>query len=649
MNQPALLVIEILTPHGSPVPGATVRLIGATVECLGAETSPGSYAAALPNPDDYILIVERSGISGGFDHKTLRTTLFYCIHPEAGPLVVGMEQPEGEISRVAGITRDGSLFRLRVTLDYLFFTHIGSPPTLGNRVDVLTDGEEGWAAVARAIGEAKLSLHLVTWVYQPTAELLRPAPLTDPEERAPFTVHSLLEQTALRGVRVRLLLWDAPFIDVPVEARRAGRAAGDNFEVMQEANPTRRPLLNDSEWHLYNKLLGDFQIGSYHQKTVVVDGRIGFCTGMNLKENDWDTHAHALFEPARCRFSRPSLFRQTVLEHVHIADHRPRHDFMARVEGPVVEYLEENFRERWNRLIEQRARWSENATPLPPHPPEAPPETAAASPSLFPDGAIKVTAPEADVHARPPALSTESASPVPEPPRIAAAPGASQAQVIRTMPAPRPERGILDVYRRAIGCARRLIYIEDQYFRSVHVSDALADAARMWPDLKIIVLTVEQQADSPFAGSWARATFERVKDRRPDFELYTLRVAARKKDGEPVTDEVDNHAKLLIVDDLFFTVGSCNLNDRGFEFEGELNIAVADAALAKDLRISLWRSHLGGDDRISGDIDADVALWKEHAEKNRAYDPKSGAPLESHVFPFEPRASRTLVFGHDVF
>ncbi len=56
-------------------------------------------------------------------------------------------------------------------------------------------------------------------------------------------------------------------------------------------------------------------------------------------------------------------------------------------------------------------------------------------------------------------------------------------EITRTMPEPFAERGVLDVYLRALRTARRLIYIEDQYFRSTHVSDAIADAVRAWPDL----------------------------------------------------------------------------------------------------------------------------------------------------------------------
>jgi phospholipase D1/2 len=235
------------------------------------------------------------------------------------------------------------------------------------------------------------------------------------------------------------------------------------------------------------------------------------------------------------------------------------------------------------------------------------------------------------------------------PAAIAADKGASQVQVVRTMPEPFAERGILDVYLRAIGAARRLIYIEDQYFRSTHVSDALADAVRAWPSLKLVVLTSECQGNQRIMGSWSYECFARIARRLPGFELYTMRVGAEDAYGERSLVEVDNHAKLMIVDDIFLTVGSCNLNDRGFEYEGEINLAVVDPDLVHKFRVELFREHLGDDARVSGDIDADVSVWKEHADRNRALDLERDGLPTSHVFPFTPRAHKTPPFGADIF
>jgi phosphatidylserine/phosphatidylglycerophosphate/cardiolipin synthase-like enzyme len=94
-----------------------------------------------------------------------------------------------------------------VVLDYKWFTPIGFPPTLGNRVELLVDGEDGWGSVARSIAEARETIRIVTWVYDPRMELLRPDPLSNPASRVTNTIHQMLGRRAADGVLVQLLLW----------------------------------------------------------------------------------------------------------------------------------------------------------------------------------------------------------------------------------------------------------------------------------------------------------------------------------------------------------------------------------------------------------------------------------------------------------
>ena len=73
------------------------------------------------------------------------------------------------------------------------------------------------------------------------------------------------------------------------------------------------------------------------------------------------------------------------------------------------------------------------------------------------------------------------------------------------------------------------------------------------------------------------------------------------------------HAKVCVVDDVWATIGSDNLNRRSWSHDSELNIAVLDETLderdprdpgglgdgarlfARDLRLQLWREHTDGD------------------------------------------------------
>jgi phosphatidylserine/phosphatidylglycerophosphate/cardiolipin synthase-like enzyme len=53
------------------------------------------------------------------------------------------------------------------------------------------------------------------------------------------------------------------------------------------------------------------------------------------------------------------------------------------------------------------------------------------------------------------------------------------------------------------------------------------------------------------------------------------------------------HAKVAVVDDIWCTVGSGNLNNRGMADDTEINVAVLDAELARAFRLSLQGEHLG--------------------------------------------------------
>jgi phosphatidylserine/phosphatidylglycerophosphate/cardiolipin synthase-like enzyme len=76
------------------------------------------------------------------------------------------------------------------------------------------------------------------------------------------------------------------------------------------------------------------------------------------------------------------------------------------------------------------------------------------------------------------------------------------------------------------------------------------------------------------------------------------------KKGAPVTHSrlgsIYVHSKIMIVDDLFVSIGSANLNRRGFFFDGEINafaiperLAAAADNPARALRAQLWAQHLG--------------------------------------------------------
>jgi phosphatidylserine/phosphatidylglycerophosphate/cardiolipin synthase-like enzyme len=81
------------------------------------------------------------------------------------------------------------------------------------------------------------------------------------------------------------------------------------------------------------------------------------------------------------------------------------------------------------------------------------------------------------------------------------------------------------------------------------------------------------------------------------------------------------HAKVCIVDDAWFTIGSDNFNRRSWTSDSELTCAVVDSSagdgsLARDLRHELWAEHLAttpDDPRLDGSGAELLALWRSHA------------------------------------
>ena len=199
-------------------------------------------------------------------------------------------------------------------------------------------------------------------------------------------------------------------------------------------------------------------------------------------------------------------------------------------------------------------------------------------------------------------------------------------QILRTYPsrrhgypfAPLGERSVARAYEKALRRARSLIYIEDQYLWSADVVKAFADALREQPQLRLIaVLPMLADQDGRISGPpneigridalhlLQRAGGDRVA-------VYGL----ENSSGLPIYV----HAKVCVIDDVWATVGSDNLNRRSWSHDSELSCAVLDQnrdprepldpagigdgarVFARDLRLELAREHLGRRKDDDGDL-----------------------------------------------
>jgi phosphatidylserine/phosphatidylglycerophosphate/cardiolipin synthase-like enzyme len=90
------------------------------------------------------------------------------------------------------------------------------------------------------------------------------------------------------------------------------------------------------------------------------------------------------------------------------------------------------------------------------------------------------------------------------------------------------------------------------------------------------------------------------------------------------------HAKLMIVDDAFTTLGSANINMRSMEVDSELNIGMENCEVASSLRKRLWNIHTKGLG-AQEDVEKAYAQWDNIITRNAKNQRENRAPIASLV------------------
>jgi phosphatidylserine/phosphatidylglycerophosphate/cardiolipin synthase-like enzyme len=451
--------------------------------------------------------------------------------------------------------------------------------TAGNHVSVHVDGAAYFARLHQLLSglEAGDWVYLTDWRIDATRLLAGPGTALGP----------LLAGLTRRGVAIRGLLW---------------RSHPALVRFNQDANRVLSTQVNRAG----GQLVADQRVrrfGSHHQKLLVVHlpnrpGRcIAFVGGIDLARGRRDDPDHlGDADPVRID---PRYGRRP-----------PWHDLQLELHGPAVLDVDLTFRERW-----------EDRTP--------------------PDHRNPLRAMWRRLSHEPRRLGLLQRR-LP-PPRA----GSHAVQVLRTYPArrrvlpfaPEGERSIARAYLKALGRARSLVYIEDQYLWGTLVADALAGALRRAPELRmIIVLPRHPDRDGRISGRAARAAQWRAINNLvgaggPRVAVYDL----ENEQGTPIYV----HAKAVVIDDVWAMVGSANLNRRSWTHDSEVACAVVDQerdprrptdpgglgdgarVFARQLRLRLWREHLG----LAGDADdtrlldpvAGFEAWRATAARLQAW------------------------------
>ena len=268
---------------------------------------------------------------------------------------------------------------------------------------------------------------------------------------------------------------------------------------------------------------------SQHQKLVVVDGALAFCGGLDLTRSRWDTSSH---EPADHR-------RINEGEDDHYA---PFHDTVMAMDGEAARVVDEIVRDRWHRATGRTLKRTvvEGADPWPP--------------------SLRVSLTDVDV-----ALSRTRAA-------LGNEPSICEVQAL---------------YLDMIAKAKKTIYIENQYFTSKSLGDALAArlAEEDGPEvIAVLRLSTQGWLEAPTMGTLRTVLLKKLvqADRHGRFHAYFPHIPGLRE-GQCC----DLHSKLMIVDDEVMRIGSANFANRSMGLDTECDAAIearGDERIASAIR-----------------------------------------------------------------
>ncbi|HEY0756616.1 MAG TPA: phospholipase D-like domain-containing protein [Ktedonobacteraceae bacterium] len=517
------------------------------------------------------------------------------------------------------------------------------PVRADSQVTFLADGRHTMWTMCLHFLNARHSIHLANWGITPYIQLVRgldhrAGPDGSSEQLAllevlkaaglaavdiefwttqELTLQNVLSHAVRKGVDVKVLLWACPEVFSHYSPKTA-------YEQLTAVGV--HCVMDDSSSGLQH--ISE----SLHQKISIIDGQYAFVGGIDpLIElsgdfDRWDTPWHSFISDLR---QNP----RGAISHTW-------HDAHSLIEGTAARDVEFNFYQRWNEVV-QRHRLPQ---------------------ALLPE-------PDRTHHEALPHRLVQIARTIP--------PGTYR------FAAKNGIQDIAQIHANAFSSLQQFAYLENQYFWlhtfvGIEIGDFGPVNFEMERNMRLLAQALEHGSsvimvlpDHPNVGRAftdkglnhlrAQAPSAAAAGRIQIFSLATSTTIEGKEEYRPIYV----HAKVTIVDDLWSTIGSANLNNRGMRDDAEINVAVLNRDFAHDLRIMLWAEHLGliqeeeqflvsrylGHQTLSP-TDSEIALkiWQaliekldnpasglrllsESAHANLEHFRK-GEPLTGHLFPY---------------
>ncbi len=335
-----------------------------------------------------------------------------------------------------------------------------------------------------------------------------------------------------------------------------------------------------------------------HAKTLIVDGYEAFVIGSAFIPDYWDTSMHLINDPRR----EPELVR-------------PVHDISVKLNGGSVYYVEELFVEMWN-YISSKDYNGKNKLNISFHPISSGKDHIQIARSVTKDTLTK-----------------------------------------------KGELGIFEGYRKAITQASDFIYLENQYFTNNSILKALKNVIKFNDDLQVIFL-INEDPELPGYKKWQNKAIKKLGIKNTEdnlkhpqigfFSLWSSGWGENQYEIQPIYV----HTKAAIVDDIWATVGTANLDgtslthvnelkgffDSKFHRSMEINVMILDDKGSKNaiesFRNSLWNEHLGyGKTSLNQPINGWLELWQKIAQDNIRSLNQKKPYINGQILPYSPEKS----------
>jgi cardiolipin synthase len=365
--------------------------------------------------------------------------------------IVGLRQSAARLSSSADRCRGAGLFP---TIE----AYTDAPIVAGNLIQLLFNGDETFPAMLRDIKTGKFTITFAQYLYE--------------DGSIAYELAEALSDRCRAGVQVHILIDSQGSGKIPDKIPATMRDAGCQVEFFRRIEAPQVLL----PWKLlrYNY--------RNHRRVLVIDGRTGFTGGYGISDA-WTGDGHT-----------ENHWRET----------------NARVEGPIVKYLQAAFTESW---------------------------LEATGTLLGGDGYFPLLEPQGKV----------------------------SAQMVKSSPIGGSFQNYM-LFLLSITSAQKSILITNSYFipDDTMIQAPLNAAAR---GVRVIVL-VPGKIDHEITYRASRSNYGRML--LGGIQIFEYMAALM-------------HAKTMVIDGVWATVGSTNFDNRSFALNEELNLTVYDAGLARRL------------------------------------------------------------------